>query len=147
MIRRTPHENLPEADELLLDALVQTSYTIVDALTRVAARHELSLTLLRVIAILRDRTPSMSELATHLGLDRSSVTGLIDRAVARGYMRKISDERDRRSSRVTLTPLGQDLAEDCTTEVIHEMEPLIGHLNGTQRDQLARLLRMLGVAE
>ena len=62
-------------------------------------------------------------------------------------MRKISDQRDRRSSRVTLTPLGQDLAEDCTTEVIHEMEPLIGHLNGTQRDQLARLLRMLGVAE
>ena len=97
MTRRTPHENLPEADELLLDTLVQTSYTIVDALTRVAARHELSLTLLRVIAILRDRTPSMSELATHLGLDRSSVTGLIDRAVA--------------------------------------------------RDQLARLLRMLGVAE
>lgn len=133
------------ADEALLDALVQTSYAVVDALTRVAARHDLSLTLLRVAAILRDRVPTMSELAEHLGLDRSSVTGLVDRAVARGLLRKTSDERDRRSSRVALTSTGHSLAESCTAEITRELAPLITRLTATQRDQLTRLLAVLGV--
>lgn len=134
-------------EEALLDALVQTSYAVVDALTAVAARHELSLTLLRLIAILRDRAPAMSELALHLGLDRSSVTGLVDRAVARGLMRKTSDERDRRSSRVTLTHTGRDLAGSCADEITRELEPMITLLTAAQRGHLTRLLRALGVVE
>lgn len=131
--------------DMLLDALVQTSYAVVDVVSTVAARHELSLTLLRVTAILRDRTPTMSELATHLGLDRSSITGLVDRAVARGLMRKTGDERDRRSNRVALTDAGQDLAVSCADEITRELAPLTARLTTAQRDQLARLLAALGV--
>ena len=64
-----------------MDGLVQVSFTVIALLSRVAAEHDLSLTQLRVLAILRDREPTMAELATHLGLERSSVSGLIDRAV------------------------------------------------------------------
>lgn len=144
MARRGQDETAATGDEALLDALVQTSYAVIEVLTVVAARHELSLTLLRVIAILRDHTPSMSELAEHLGLDRSSVTGLVDRAVARGLLCRIGDERDRRSSRVTLTNIGHDLAETCAEEVICELEPLLARLTAAQRSQLMRLLEALG---
>lgn len=145
MTEATRGEAAAHDDGALLDALVQTSYAVVDAVAAVAARHELSLTLLRVVAILRDRTPAMSELATHLGLDRSSVTGLVDRAVARGLMRKTSDERDRRSSRVTLTDAGRDLATSCADEIRRELEPAITLLTAAQRGQLSRLLHSLGV--
>lgn len=145
MTEATRGEAAAHDDGALLDALVQTSYAVVDAIAAVAARHELSLTLLRVVAILRDRTPAMSELATHLGLDRSSVTGLVDRAVARGLMRKTSDERDRRSSRVTLTDAGRDLATSCADEIRRELAPAITLLTAAQRGQLSRLLHSLGV--
>ncbi len=135
-----------ESDEgALLDALVQTSYAVIGAITAVAARHELSLTLLRVVAILRDRTPAMSELAAHLGLDRSTITGLVDRAVRRGLMRKIADERDRRSSRVALTDAGHDLASVCAEEITRELALLTARLTPVQRGHLARLLTALGV--
>lgn len=132
-------------DGELLDALVQTSYAVIGAITAVAVRHELSLTLLRVVAILRDRTPAMSELAAHLGLDRSTITGLVDRAVRRGLMRKIADERDRRSSRVALTAAGHDLATTCAEEITRELAPLTARLTPAQRDHLTRLLTALGV--
>jgi DNA-binding MarR family transcriptional regulator len=141
-----PGRRATEVDEgVLLDALVQTSYAVVDALTAVATRHELSLTLLRVGAILRDRTPTMSELATHLSLDRSTITGLVDRAVLRGLLRKVDDEQDRRSTRVTLTGAGRDLVEMCTIEVTHALAPLMTQLTPVQRRQLTRLLSALGV--
>ncbi len=63
---------------------MRTSFAVIAMLTQVAAAHDLSLTQLRVLAILRDREPKMTELADYLGLDRSSVSGLIDRAEAGG---------------------------------------------------------------
>lgn len=141
----TPPRPASASDEALRDALVQTSYAVVDAVAAVAAQHALSLTLLRVIAILRDRTPRMSELAAHLGLDRSTITGLVDRAVARGLLRKVGDEEDRRSSRVALTDAGHRLADACVQEVGDALAPLIARLSAAQRGQLTRLLEGLGV--
>ncbi|MCU1513325.1 MAG: transcriptional regulator, MarR family, partial [Microbacteriaceae bacterium] len=66
-----------------IDAVVQVSFAVQLALTRIAAEHDLSVTQLRMLGILRDRTPSMAAIADFLELDRSSVSGLIDRAERR----------------------------------------------------------------
>lgn len=128
----------------LLDALVQTSYTVVGVLGEVAARHDLSLTLLRVGAILRDRTPTMSELAGYLGLDRSTITGLVNRAVARGLLRRIDDEADRRSCRVALTPAGRAVIRSCAEEIARDLSPIIDRLSPAQREDLTALLGGIG---
>ncbi len=94
----------------VMDSLVQASFTVIALLSQVAAEHDLSLTQLRVLAILRDRQPRMTELATHLGLERSSVSGLIDRAAGRGLVRREVSSDDGRAVRVSLTPAGQRLA-------------------------------------
>ena len=52
--------------EALVDALAQSAFVVMGALTRIGAEHELSLTQLRVLGILRDRTPRMAELADYL---------------------------------------------------------------------------------
>ena len=79
-------------DDELMDGLVQVSFAVVATLTQLGAAYDLSLTQLRVLAILRDREPRMAELADHLGLDRSTVSGLIDRLES-GELAWLDDER------------------------------------------------------
>ncbi|HEY2278160.1 MAG TPA: MarR family transcriptional regulator [Streptosporangiaceae bacterium] len=129
----------------LLDNLVLTSFTVIALLSRTAAEHELSLTQLRMMAILRDRTPTMADLADFLGLERSSVSGLIDRAARRGLVQRTASPSDRRAVQVSLTPSGQRLAGQVTGEVAGLIAPMISTLAGGERKRLAQLLgKMLG---
>ena len=128
-------------EDALLEALVQMSFTVIGIISTVAARHDLSLTLLRVGGTLRNRTLTMSELATYLGLDRSTVTGLITRAEERGFLVRVENEIDKRSSRVTLTDTGQQLSTACAAEIAREIEPVVAPLSAAERRRLDRLLR------
>src|ERR1700755_1125057 len=101
----------------LLDGLVLTSFTVIALLSRAAAEHDMSLTQLRMLAILRDRTPVMADLAGFLGLERSSVSGLIDRAARRGLVQRVASSDDGRSVQVSLTADGHRLAAQVTREV------------------------------
>ncbi len=51
----------------------------------------------------------MQQLAHHLHLDKSSVTGLIDRAERRGLVRRFATTEDGRAVRVSWTPLGRKI--------------------------------------
>ena len=124
----------------VMDSLVQASFTVIALLSRAAAEHDLSLTQLRVLAILRDREPTMAELATHLGLERSSVSGLIDRAVRRGLVRRGTSDQDGRAVRVSLTPDGQRLASLLTGEIGDLMTPMTRSLSPTDQKRLSMLL-------
>ena len=143
-----PHPTTPGSttDPTLLDALVQLSFEVIGVVSQVAAAHDLSLTQLRVLAILRDRRPSMSELAGYLGLDRSSVTGLVDRASARGLLERAADEADRRSVRILLTPQGHVVADAGALEIARGITPLLSRLSLAERAGLAGLLTRMGLA-
>lgn len=124
----------------LRDSLVQVSFAVIAALSRVAAEHDLSLTQLRVLGILRDREPAMAELATYLGLERSTVSGLIDRAAQRDLVRKTTDAADGRSVRVSLTAEARRLVTAVTAEIGALMAPLTDRLNLGEQKRLASLL-------
>jgi DNA-binding MarR family transcriptional regulator len=124
----------------VMDILVQASFTVVALLSQVAAEYDLSLTQLRVLAILRDREPKMAELATHLGLERSSVSGLIDRAVRRGFVRRDISSDDGRAVRVSLTPDGQRLASLLTEEISGLITPMTCSLSTADQKRLSTLL-------
>ena len=129
----------------VVDSLVLASFTVIALLSRVAAEHDLSLTQLRVLAILRDREPTMAELAAYLGLERSSVSGLIDRAVKRGLVRRDASEDDGRAVRVSLTPDGRRLASVGAQEIGELLEPMTGQLSQAERNRLSLLLgKLLG---
>jgi DNA-binding MarR family transcriptional regulator len=130
-------------DDDLRDGLVQVSFAVTAALSRVAAEHDLSLTQLRVLGILRDRKPSMAELANYLGLERSTVSGLVDRAVQRGLVEKNTDPSDGRSVRVSLTAQARRLASGVVTEIGELMLPLTGQLSEREQKLLTELLTKL----
>ncbi len=132
----------PGQDHLggLRDALVQTSFTLMAALTEVAAEHDLSLTQLRMLGILRDREPTMADLATFTGLERSTISGLIDRAAQRGLVVRTADPRDGRSVRVSLTKQARALVPQVTAAIGDRIKPLIGQLNVSEQKRLTALL-------
>lgn len=127
-------------DDDLRDSLVQVSFAVTAVLSRVAAEQGLSLTQLRVLGILRDRKPTMAELADYLGLERSTVSGLIDRAVQRGLVEKNTDPADGRSVRVSLTAQARRLAGGIVAEIGELMLPLTGRLNADEQKRLTELL-------
>src|SRR3984957_5119406 len=92
-----------------VDGLAQLSFAIMGALERRAAEHDLSLPATRLLGVLRDREPTMNELARLLQLDKSSVTGLVDRAERRGLVTRVPSAADRRAVLVTLTDEGRSL--------------------------------------
>jgi DNA-binding MarR family transcriptional regulator len=126
--------------EELMDSLVQTSFTVIALLSRAGAEHDLSLTQLRVLAILRDHEPTIAELADYLGLERSSVSGLIDRSVKRGLARRFASEQDGRAVHVSLTPDGQRLAGQLTREIGARIAQMTGNLTASDQKRLTALL-------
>jgi DNA-binding MarR family transcriptional regulator len=129
------------ADDELVDALVQSAFRVVAELTRIAAAHDLSLTQLRVLGILRDREHvRIGDLAGHLGLERSTLSGLVDRAEQRGLLRRTRDDADRRATEVELTADGRALARDLARAAADRLAPPLAALDDGQRHTLLGLL-------
>ncbi len=132
----------------LIDALVRTSFATMAVLNRIAAEHDLSLTQLRVLAILSDRRVTMSELAGYLGLDKSTISGLVDRAGKRGLVQRAPNHVDGRAVDVFLGPAGVELAERGAAEIARSLSPMTSALSPAEARRLtAQLERMLGHAD
>lgn len=126
-----------------MEALVRSAFQVMGVLTRIGAEHDLSLTQLRVLGILRDRRPRMTELATFLGLDKSTMSGLIDRAEQRGLLERGKNPHDKRVVDVYLTLAGRDLTQRLDDEFRRDLGPLVDRLTHQQCVQLTRLLEPL----
>ncbi len=126
-----------EGDLGLVDALAQLTFAVQGALGRIAAAHDLSIVQVRLLGILRDRRPSIKELARLLQLDKSSVTGLVDRAEQRGLVRRTASALDRRSVHVTLTAAGRELINQGTAAFEAEIAVLVAGLTPALRTRLS----------
>lgn len=99
----------------LVHDIVSTADLFLRESTRLFRPHGLTAAQFNVLNILADpelaRGVSQRELADLLVVDRSNVTGLIDRMEAAGWVRRADDPADRRVYRVNLTRLGRKLWE------------------------------------
>lgn len=136
-----------EGDLGLVDALAQLSFTVQGALGRIAAEHDLSIVQARLLGILRDRCPTINELAKFLQLDKSSVTGLVDRAQERGLVVRRASTIDRRSVQVTITPTGRKLVDRAQAAFEAEIATLVAELNKAERSQLSATASLIVAAD
>jgi DNA-binding MarR family transcriptional regulator len=128
----------------LVEALGAVAFAVMGALTKLAAEHDLSLTQLRMLGILRDRRLTISELALALGLDRSSVSGLVDRTEKRGLVQREPNAADARSVHVTVSREGAEHLALGAGEMAQLLSSLTDALNSAEADRLTVLLeRML----
>lgn len=149
MVKSRPAASTREGDQDgLMDALARAAFATMAVLNKVGAENDLSLTQLRVLAILRDRRLGMTALADHLGLEKSTMTGLIDRAEKRGLLARASSTADGRAVEVFLSPEGTALAARLSADVRRSLSPMTSHLAPIEQRQLRALLeRLLGVRE
>jgi len=135
----------PAADQALspADGLAQLSFLIHAILERRAREHDLSIIQVRLLGVLRDRTPTMNELARYLDLDKSSATGLVDRAQRRGLVVRAPSTTDRRAVLVSLTDRGRSVAADGTARFEADVSLLLQRLPPADRDALSRLISRL----
>ena len=119
-----------EGDLGLVDALAQLTFAVQGALSRVAAELGLSIAAARLLGIVRDRQPTIGELATFLQLDKSSVTGLVDRAAERGLVTRTASDLDRRSVRVSITAAGREVIDRGAGDFEAEIAVLVGRPAG-----------------
>ena len=134
----------PETEQNgLVDALARSGFATMAVLTRLSAEHDLSLTQLRVLAILRDRRVRMSTLADHLGLERSTLSGLVDRAERRNLLQRAPNRTDGRAVDVLLTAEGARLARRLGAEVQRSLAPMTGSLTPAEQRRLRTLLERL----
>jgi len=131
------------AQQRLIDALVTMSFTTMAVLNRISADHDLSLTQFRVLAILRDRRVKMSELADYLGLDKSTISGLVDRAEKRGLLRRAANPADGRAVDVFLSPAGSELAEYGAALVAQSLAPMLSGSSTADARRLTTLLERI----
>jgi DNA-binding MarR family transcriptional regulator len=146
MVTSQPGQQAPAAgQDGLVDALAQAAFTTMAVLTKAAADHDLSLTQLRVLAILRDRRLRMTALAEHLGLEKSTMSGLVERAEKRGLLERAPSTTDGRAVDVFLSPAGAELAQRLQARVERSLAPMTGQLAPAEQRRLQALLeRLLG---
>jgi DNA-binding MarR family transcriptional regulator len=145
----TPQRSRPSVrtDLGLVDALAQLTFAVHGALGRIAGVHGLSMVQTRLLAILRDRQPTINELAGFLQLDKSSVTGLVDRAQERGLVRRTASPLDGRSVHVSITPAGRRLVTGAVAAFDDEIAVLVGELTPDERARLSTLASLVVIAD
>jgi DNA-binding MarR family transcriptional regulator len=144
---RSPHPAGSEKQLSSVDGLAQLSFLTLGLLERRAGEQGISLIQTRLLGVLRDRTPTMNELATLLGLDKSSATGLVDRAERRGLVRRVASSSDRRVVLVELSDAGRALVGQVSGGFEADVAALLERLSPQDRSSLSRLVSRLLVAE
>jgi DNA-binding MarR family transcriptional regulator len=129
-----------------VDGMVQLSFLIQSTLAFRAEEQGLSLIQTRLLGILRDRMPSVNELAKMLGLDKSSASGLLSRAELRGLVERIPSEVDRRVVVIRITALGRLLGSKIAVEVESDVSRILAALSLKDAAAFAKITSRLLIA-
>lgn len=97
-------------------------------------------------AVVHDEQPSQLALATHLGIDRTVMTYLIDDLVGAGLVERRLNPADRRQRKIVATARGVAAHADLERRVRSAEEALLGGLEAGERQALRHLLRRVACA-
>ncbi|MFF0040129.1 MarR family winged helix-turn-helix transcriptional regulator [Streptomyces mirabilis] len=122
-----------------VDALAQLSFLVHNALDEITGQRDLSIIQARLLGVLRDREPTMNQLGRLLGLDKSSISGLVDRAQRRGLVTRTVSPNDRRAFQVSITDAGRQLIEQLAAQFAEQIELSVAPLSDADRQRLSQL--------
>jgi DNA-binding MarR family transcriptional regulator len=117
-------------------ALIRLSLAVQYVLQDLSREHDLTPQQSVLMSSLLERPVGMAELSDRLHIEKSTLTGLVDRAERRGMVHRTPDPCDRRALRVALTPAGRHLADTFYRAVT---EALLAHLADLPPEMFARL--------
>jgi DNA-binding MarR family transcriptional regulator len=136
--------SVPPAIALVVQT-VRTSNALLRASRRIFKPFGLSEAQFNVLHILQDATTPLTqrELSDILIVDRSNVTGLIDRMEAAGWVERLPVPGDRRAYQVTLTSPGRKLWQKVYPHYQRAADTVIAHLPPAQLRTTREVLAIL----
>lgn len=99
---------------------------------------------LRQVSVLG--TCSMHTLAQAQGLKASTVTGLVDRLVKLGLLKRFTNETDRRAVLTTITPKGRKIMDALHIERRQGIIQLFHHVSAEERAMYLEIIEKIGRA-
>jgi DNA-binding MarR family transcriptional regulator len=137
-VQTSPGYDLVSAVMATADAFLRESHRLFRPHGLTGAQYNLH----NVVALSPDGL-SQRELSDHLVVDRSNVTGLLDRMEKAGWVQRTDHPSDRRVYRVVLTPAGRALWKQVTPRYFAAVAKVTHGLSDRQmRATLATLRRL-----
>ena len=125
-----------DADEDLAGALIRLSLAVQYVHQDISRIHDLTPQQAVLMFCLLDGPVGMAELSDRLHIEKSTLTGLVDRAERRRMVERTPDPADRRALRVSLTAKGREVASAFYRAVT---DALLGHLAGLPEETQCQL--------
>jgi DNA-binding MarR family transcriptional regulator len=110
-----------------------------DAFLRAGREHGLTPSQAELLCAAMAPAP-VNRLAQTLRCDRTNITHLVNRAADRGWVDRQTDERDRRSSLIALTPEGTRLAESFIATLEQQVADLLATWSPRRQETAAKLI-------
>ena len=124
-------------------ALVRMSHLVQHVFADVSREHDITPQQAQLLCMLIAGPIGMTELSRLLHLEKSSLTGLVDRVERRGLVTRVRDLPDRRACHIALTPEGARLAGDSHGEITARLDTLGEVVSGADRLRLAAVITRL----
>jgi DNA-binding MarR family transcriptional regulator len=131
----------------LADALVRLSHLVQRVFAEVSREHDLTPQQAQFLCRLIGGPVGMADLGRSLHLEKSSLTGLVDRAERRDLVARVRDAHDRRACRVELTDHGASLAAETHKGVTARLETLAGELGAADKGMLTSVIMRILTAQ
>lgn len=125
-----------DADEDFAGALIRLSLAVQYLHQDISRRHELTPQQAVLMFSLLEGPVGMAELSDRLHIEKSTLTGLVDRAERRCMVHRTPDPADRRALRVALTEKGREVAAAFYRAVTDALLDHITGLPSTTKEQL-----------
>jgi DNA-binding MarR family transcriptional regulator len=104
--------------------------------------EDVTLAQYRFLVVLASRGPQrLADLATGLGVDRSTATRMCDRLVRKRLVARRRAQDDRRTVRVSLTPAGAELVTEVSRRRRTEIATIVKRMPAADRDSVVVALR------
>lgn len=123
--------------------LREAYYRVMKQRIGILRQFGLSLSEYAALRLCADAPSMLSDIADAAGVTSAGATDIIDRLEARRLVRRVSDPRDRRAVRVTLTPSGRRLHREAQSTQRAIFRVLSRSLSPSEREALVTGLSSL----
>ena len=124
--------------------LLQVAFRSKHGLMKLAEKYDLTVVQLHSLGVLNPGEPiPMNTLSSILLCDASNVTGIVDRLLNQGYIKREENPSDRRVKMITLTSAGEELRRTLLTEIANYELPELEHLSDARRAELKSILQII----
>ena len=111
---------------------------------RIVATGEISFPQMAILHILKERDRCMmSELAKLLSITTSAATGIVDRMVKTGFLKRVPDPNDRRIINVRITPRGERATNAIFRQRQKMMIDVFKHFSSSERETYLGMVKKI----